>query len=203
MALDVMPINGFVQSVEAGDEATVEPVKADFNFLHGKFDSVAGHGHTGAAGDGQKIGLDGLKQEVTNQMSGKGFELYLIEPDTIYGVERTYQVPSGVHPPPTIFNWVTPIAWDGLSVMRCYFSIRVTAQFSGYTTVWVDISFDGINWAKFTDIPYGSSETFKECLIQETTLPFYFRATINNSEVGEACSITMKLLGCRLTGAIV
>ena len=201
MALDVMPINGFVQSVEAGDEATVEPVKADFNFLHGKFDSVAGHGHTGAAGDGQKIGLDGLKQEVTNQMSGKGFELYLIEPDTIYGVERTYQVPSGV-PPPTIFNWVTPIAWDGLSVMRCYFSVRVAAAWFGTTRAWVDISFDGINWVKVLDIPE-LSESFKECLIQETTLPFYFRVVVDNSVSGGATSITMKLLGCRLTGAIV
>ena len=62
MALDNMPVNGFVQKVKAGDKATVEPVKADFNFLHGKFDSVAGHRHTGAAGDAPV--LDNYKRKV-------------------------------------------------------------------------------------------------------------------------------------------
>lgn len=52
---DTFPSNGFVQSVDPGEEATVETVKADLNFLHGKFDSAAGHSHNGEPGQGPPI----------------------------------------------------------------------------------------------------------------------------------------------------
>lgn len=73
MANIEFPSNGFVKSVDAGEEATVEPLKIDYNFLNAKFDNdplLGGHTHDGTAGNAPKIGLSGLTQEVINNMGG-------------------------------------------------------------------------------------------------------------------------------------
>jgi len=72
MANDLMPATGFVRTVDPGEPANVEEVKEDINFLHQKFDNdplLGGHNHSGA-GKGALIGLDGLKQEVIDNMGG-------------------------------------------------------------------------------------------------------------------------------------
>lgn len=45
------PPTGFVETVDPGEEACVEPVKDDLNFLNAKFDNVMGHKHDGTVGE--------------------------------------------------------------------------------------------------------------------------------------------------------
>mgnify|MGYP001564742916 CR=1 FL=1 len=195
MALDNMPVNGFVQKVKAGDKATVEPVKADFNFLHGKFDSVAGHGHTGAAGDGQKIGINGLEQEVMDKMGGVGMlKLYLVEAEVEFTATRVYSLGAeGI-------TWQTPAILDGKAINGplLYWKMQ---RLDGFTPI-LDISYDGINWITGVLAASGSVWVERFGFIKELVFPFYYRVKPNAAEC-DFCTVNFRLDSCSLECAVL
>jgi hypothetical protein len=135
MAIDLMPADGFVQSVRAGDPADVEPIQKDFAFLHNKFDNsklLGGHTHDGTAGDAPKIKKDGLSQEVMSEMSSKSFKLRLIAPDVPISAYRDYdlliqEVQTTWKTSPYAY-FQTPPTWDGLGIFGTTISWRQAAE---------------------------------------------------------------------------
>ncbi len=201
MALDIMPINGFVQSVDAGEEATVEPVKADLNFLHGKFDSVTGHKHTGAAGDSQKIGIDGLKQEVLDMSNVKAFHLHLVGTTAAIATTRVY---SGLVDG-QIINWQTPTSWNGLNVLNCELCWHMSCPTSGHTNYFhFEISFDNATWHTVQTInTAGTNDATTTGVISENIFPFYYRMRFEESGFLAPKEFTLHLLDCYMKGSFV
>lgn len=181
MANISMPNGGFCVSVDPGEEATVEPIKADLLFLKEQI------------------------EEVLLMGTGRGFKLYLVPAEAT----QAYQVDRWWHrSPPEESVWLqfrTPPHLDGLQVHQVLLSWQMKLHEESRSRLYLEISTNETDWSSaIIDIDWNDYFwRHTKGMIHLSQFPLFLRIRTGVFQWEYSNIMGLHLSNCYLEGSIL